>query len=1083
MKSAYVLATVIVFVSMVTGEVNRGFKTSYQKISSEEMQIGFTTDYNISVVEKNGVKYSKISGAGSIVTNDKGYAELPYHAAAVQLKDDKNVTMKYSATDYTDIVLEYPMLPSRGVISRSQNIDEIPYEIEKRSVKNEWYPGKISEVTEPFVMRDVRGTNIIVYPYQYNAVTKTLRIYKSVMVDLKDNDEPAINALTVKPAKVAQEMNGIYKSIFLNYNETKALSIGELGEILVIYTSANGGLTTLQPWIDWKRQKGYKVNLLEKTDGTDLYVTQDIKNQYLANTNILYAQIVGDYPNLKSQVLNSITSTTGAQDPMLGCTVGTDKYTEVVVGRFSVSSSTELTNQIDKAINYEKTPTMAAVWYEKGIGIASNEGDGAGDDGEGDQAHSEIIINNKLLPFTYASVSTAYQANSETKATILGFVNDGRSLINYTGHGNYDCFQSIYGGYLYDTDVATLTNGTKLPFVVSVACLVGNIEYTTKPCFAEAWMRKVNGGAVGGWFSTISQPWLPPMRGQDYFNDILKGGYDYTTQPGDGTNITEQRTTVGTICFNAGNLMLLEAPTDVSTQDTQETWTIFGDVALQLRTDPPKAIVNNNLSVIPDGSYSTTITSGGNPVVGAWVTLYQNGTNYSAYTNSSGDVTVNHGFTAGDIFVTVTGFNLQTLQNTLPFDDSGLSSPKTLSASAQQLNVVLNWTAPSTKALSNYKVYRNSVNIATLSSTILTYSDINRPEGTYEYYITAVYTGDPAGESYPSNKVNVTVVQFPVPLNFTAEIGNDWDTAALTWSAPFKALTGYDVYKNGAFLATTTNAYYNDTNLNEGTYSYYVKAKYSEPGTSAATSTLQVVINEPLFPSATSLGFENGGVLPLEWVNEGNWTFVTTATKPTAPAEGSYFAYFNTTTGTIKKIITPKFDLHEYENVTLTFKYVVTQATSGPTRPYDILKVYYKDATTKADWVQLGSTYQGAYSTWQTASLPIDNAVLSKDFYIAFEGSDNGASGVSVDDIVVNGTYVGGPVVPGIPSNVITSVSGTDVIVTWDAAADATSYDVYASNDPYGTFAFVTNVPTNQYTTSYTETKKFWYIVSKNATK
>jgi len=1081
MKSAYVLATVFVLVSIVTGEVNRGFKTSYQRISSDEMQIGFTTDYNISVVEKDGVKYSKINGAGSIVTNNKGYAEIPYHAAAVQLKDDINVSMKYSAENYEDVVLEYPLLPSRGVISRSQNIDEIPYKISGESVKNEWYPGKVSETTEPFVMRDVRGTHIIVYPYQYNAVTKTLRVYKTLTVTLTDNNDTATNPLIVKPSKVAQELSGMYKSIFLNYNESKALTIGQLGEILVIYTSSNGGLAAIQPWIDWKKQKGFKINLLEKANGTDLYVTQDIKNQYLANTNILYAQIVGDFPNLKSQILPSVT-TDGSQDPMLGCTVGTDKYIEVVVGRFSVSTEAELTNQINKAINYEKTPTMAATWYEKGIGIASNEGDGAGDDLEGDQAHSEIIINNKLLPFTYASVSTAYQANSVPKATILGYINDGRGLINYTGHGSYDCFQSIYGGYLYNADVNTLTNGTKQPFVVSVACLVGCIEYTSI-CFAETWMRHTNGGAVGGWFSSISQPWLPPMRGQDYFNDILKGGYDYSTQPGDGINVTEQRTTAGTICFNASNLMLTEAPTDASTQDTQETWTIFGDVSLQLRTDPPKAIVNNNLSVIPEALYSTTITSSGNPVVGAWVTLFQNGTNYSGYTNSSGAVTVNHGFTAGDIIVTVSGFNLQTLQNTLPFDDSGLSSPKTLSASAQQLNVVLNWTAPSTKALSNYKVYRNSTNIATLGSTILTYSDLNRPEGTYEYYITAVYTGDPAGESYPSNKVNVTVVQFPVPLNFAAEIGNDWDTAALTWSAPFKALTGYDVYKNGSFLATTANAYYNDTNLSEGTYSYYIKAKYSEPGTSAATSTLQVVINEPLFPSAASLGFENGGAIPLEWVNEGNWTFVTTATKPTAPAEGSYFAYFNTTTGTIKKIITPKFDLHDYENVTLTFKYVVTQATSGPTRPYDVLNVYYMDATSKAGWVQLGSTYQGAYSTWQTASLPIDNAILSKDFYIAFEGSDNGASGVSVDDIVVNGTYAGGPVVPGTPSNVITSVSGTDLIVSWDAAADATSYDVYSSADPYGTFTYLTNVATNSYTTTYTESKKFWYIVSKNATK
>jgi len=74
-------------------------------------------------------------------------------------------------------------------------------------------------------------------------------------------------------------------------------------------------------------------------------------------------------------------------------------------------------------------------------------------------------------------------------------------------------------------------------------------------------------------------------------------------------------------------------------------------------------------------------------------------------------------------------------------------------------------------------------------------------------------------------------------------------------------------------------------------------------------------------------------------------------------------------------------------------------------------------------------------------------------------------------------------VVPGTPSNVTTSVSGTDLIVSWDAAANATSYDVYSSTDPYGTYTFETNVTTTSYTTTYTAARKFWYVVGKNATK
>jgi 2',3'-cyclic-nucleotide 2'-phosphodiesterase / 3'-nucleotidase / 5'-nucleotidase len=75
------------------------------------------------------------------------------------------------------------------------------------------------------------------------------------------------------------------------------------------------------------------------------------------------------------------------------------------------------------------------------------------------------------------------------------------------------------------------------------------------------------------------------------------------------------------------------------------------------------------------------------------------------------------------------------------------------------------------------------------------------------------------------------------------------------------------------------------------------------------------------------------------------------------------------------------------------------------------------------------------------------------------------------------------PVTPGIPVNVVTSISGTDLLIDWNAAADATTYDVYSSADPYGTFTFEANVTTNQYVIPYTDSKKFYYVVSKNATK
>ncbi|MCK4981200.1 MAG: hypothetical protein KAS62_12440, partial [Candidatus Delongbacteria bacterium] len=77
----------------------------------------------------------------------------------------------------------------------------------------------------------------------------------------------------------------------------------------------------------------------------------------------------------------------------------------------------------------------------------------------------------------------------------------------------------------------------------------------------------------------------------------------------------------------------------------------------------------------------------------------------------------------------------------------------------------------------------------------------------------------------------------------------------------------------------------------------------------------------------------------------------------------------------------------------------------------------------------------------------------------------------------------GGVVIPVVPANIVTSIVGSNLVVDWDVSADATSYDIYSSDDPYGTFTFVANVGTNQYTVPADQAKLFYYIVSKNTTK
>ena len=642
---------ILVFVMLIATGLfaGNGYKATFEKPSEGIYEVNFTLgNYDLSEVTFDGVTYSKIIFDGSVFTNLKGFAELPYISTSVMLSPDKNVSLKVVSTEFEDIDLDNPMLPSRGTIYRDQDPSAIPYEISPSSLRDNWYPQNIAKNTAPFIIKDIRGTSVYVYPFRYNAVKNTLRVYKSVTVKLVENETSPVNPLAKKPSTVLREMDGLYQALFINYAENKDdLTIGEYGDILVICTDRDED--AIQPFIDWKMEKGYNVSKEVVATGTNVKTL--IQNAYNANNDLLYVQLVGDWADIKSDA-----SSGSPMDPQLGCVVGNDEVADITIGRISSNSPSDVTVQIDKIINYEKNPETGASWYSAAIGIASDQG--PGDDGELDKDHVQNIWDNKLDPFTYETYSPIYDP-SATISMVSTAVNSGASIINYCGHGSPTSWGTT--GFS-NSDVASLTNGDMLPIIFSVACNNGNFQ-DPGDCFAEAWLKKQNGGAVMFLGATISQPWQPPMRGEDYFNDVLIGGYDYSAYPQqNGISTTEQRTTIGSIVFNGLALMTAES-NGSSDWETAKTWTLFGDPSMQPRTETPGTVTLSNETVMAGIPYTTTVNGPDGPFEGAMVCISNGSDYFSGVTDASGSVTIVHTLVPGNAKMVVTGFNLETIYN------------------------------------------------------------------------------------------------------------------------------------------------------------------------------------------------------------------------------------------------------------------------------------------------------------------------------------------------------------------------------------------------------------------------------------
>jgi PKD repeat protein len=644
--------TVLLLFGSIMLIANKGYQVNYTQVTSTTSQVAFTLgDFSYRPVNLNGTDFTKIHFAGSVTTVENGFAEVPFINANIQLNPVKNVRLNVVEMEYQDYQLDHPLVPSRGVIYRNQDPGEIPYVIAPESVVDEFYPSPVATLTDPYIIKDVRGATVYVYPFQYNAVKQVLRVYTSVTVELVEDDSEPVNPLYETSGKFFRDMEDLYHTVFVNYESNmEDLTMGEAGDILVITTARDEA--AIQPYIDWKMEKGH--NVFKEVVPTGTNVATLVQQKYDENNSILFVQLVGDWADIKS---NTGGGANAPMDPVLGCVVGTDNFPDIAIGRFSANSAAHVTIQVDKTIQYEKNPS--GTWYSKAISIASNEGAGIGDDGEIDYQHTDIIYNNKLNPFTYDNHSTAY-APGATSVMVKNYIETGASIINYTGHGSQTSWST--SGFS-NNNVNQLTNGDMLPFIFSVACVNGAF-HNSSDCFAEAWLKKEDGGAVIALMATINQPWTPPMRGQDYFNDLITGGYDYSSNPGNGINTDEGRSVIGSIVVNGLVLMYTEAN---ATQDlnTIQTWTTFGDASIQVRTEEPQPLSLSSDVMLVGTPFETTITSNGSPVENALVSLSQEGVYASAYTDETGMVSIPNEFLPGDVLLVVTAYNTETVYESI----------------------------------------------------------------------------------------------------------------------------------------------------------------------------------------------------------------------------------------------------------------------------------------------------------------------------------------------------------------------------------------------------------------------------------
>lgn len=800
----------------INSKSNESYSTKLIKSTNESVIIDLSLNgfYTNPTSLPNAVT---ITNADMAPLAEAGQPNIPSLSIPVIINDMGKMEVNVSKVEY----LEYndiEIAPSKGEFPRSINPDDVPYTYSDVYQKDAFFPSSNVRLDSPYILRNFRAQNIIVTPFAYNPVTKTLRVLHKMTIEIVATKEKGENEFLRRSnvIKMDSEFQKMYAERFINYKESneKYTVVEEEGDLLVICHDAF--MSAMQPFVEWKNSIGRKTTMV----GTSVAGTSadNIKNyittQYNNNPNLVHILLVGDNAQVPGKYLTMgsgyYDDYSGYSDWWYGQLEGNDYYNELIIGRFSAESTTDVTTQVNKVIHYEKDIDASDTWLKVGQGVSHRENQ-AGHNGEDDYQHIDNIRDD-LLDYHYTTVHRDYSNVSGVTSSaeiISQHINEGVGIINYCNHG------MPYGWAVYNytnTHVNALTNDYKLPYIISVACNNGEYTYYSQPCFAETWLRATNvntgnpTGAIGGMFSYISQPWSPPMYGQDEMIDILVESYS--------DNI---KRTMGGVSLN-GNFKILDlGHNNTPYYATYNTWILFGDPTLTLRNDTPQAM---NVTHYPEMSQqATAFVVNATNAEGARATLSRNGEmmGTAVINNGSAIISFEAPMELGEATLTVFGYNKITYRTTIDIVEN---TDQPLMVNITTNNDLL---ISGASTILNAIVLGGSNNYTYAWTPTTGVNGVNSPNPIVTPSQTTTYictVND--GEETASSSITITVVAPPSDLE--AEVnGND---VTLIWNETTTDAV-YNIYRNNNKIASNVNATsYIDVNLPVGNYTYKVTSVY-----------------------------------------------------------------------------------------------------------------------------------------------------------------------------------------------------------------------------------------------------------------
>ena len=766
--------------------------------------------------------FSWLSLPNTVIGGNEGDPQIPVVNELIAVPVGANPTIRvtsYSTTDYrlNDLGIQ-TLVPRQPSLRKDKRPEDVPFVYNANAYQTR---GMRSEpqafVSVVGTMRGVQLGKMTIEPVSYDPVNNTLRVFNDIEVEVSFDGADAVATEKLLVDTYSPYFNVIYKQLFNDrmirdaYSQHPDLYSTPV-KMLVVTTSTYANSDAFNTWKTWKIQKGIDVDVLTvAANATASTIKTQIYSKYNSN-HPSFLVIVGDETVVTYYQLWDYESTYGnAATDLEYASVDGDVYHDMFISRIPVSSTTELSNYVNKALTYEKYTMSDPSYLSNVLLIAGADGTWAPKVGRPTINYAADNYFNTAHGFT-----NVYKYVSSTYTGCYNYLSSGVGFANYTAHGD---IQEWSNPEFTSDDVNALTNNDKYFWAMGNCCLTCNFKnaQNNQTCYGETMIRVANKGAFGYIGSVPESYWY-----EDYYFGVGATSTMSTTPSMSQTTLGVYDMMFDDSGFNtlnavpfAGNVAVTYAHANSYTSSVTDeyywrAYQCFGDGSIMPYHTQPAANNVSHASTISIGVSSFAVSADN----GSYVAITKNNEILGVAEVISGN-TVNvpiSGLTsAGDVMIVVTRQQRQPYITTIqaistdgPYISLDSYTPNT-ALIGESTNLSL--------------TFKNVGNSATSGTTTVTLSSSDATFGVSSKTFSALAanaTTTVSGFSFTLN--NGVTLGSPVTFHYTAVNGSN------TWEGDF-SITPNQVF----------NVNVSANNNNYGTVSGAGQYNYNESCTVTAT--------------------------------------------------------------------------------------------------------------------------------------------------------------------------------------------------------------------------------------------------------